>query len=276
MLKKIIIILNQILLAICFTGLIITVVMFNTIGNKKYLLSILERNNYYEQIYHNSKSTLEGYTIQLGLVQEALDTLYTEEKVKKDIITLVDGIYDNKEVIIDTQEITDKLDEIINNKLAENNRTPSAEEQKSIQEFKETITEVYETEIMYSKKYITKLQSIYTKINNLKNKAIALIGTLTLFLTITLSILTNKTKTKLKSISISLLSSGLLLISPKLLLESKFQHILILNSIFSKLLIFLINDIFKILFISGIIFSIISIIGMIIGVKTPNNPNQKS
>lgn len=276
MLKKIIIILNQILLAICFTGLIITVVMFNTIGNKKYLLSILERNNYYEQIYHNSKSTLEGYTIQLGLVQEALDTLYTEEKVKKDIITLVDGIYDNKEVIIDTQEITDKLDEIINNKLAENNRTPSAEEQKSIQEFKETITEVYETEIMYSKKYITKLQSIYTKINNLKNKAIALIGTITLFLTITLSILTNKTKTKLKSISISLLSSGLLLISPKLLLESKFQHILILNSIFSKLLIFLINDIFKILFISGIIFSIISIIGMIIGVKTPNNPNQKS
>lgn len=276
MLKKIIIILNQILLAICFTGLIITVVMFNTIGNKKYLLSILERNNYYEQIYHNSKSTLEGYTIQLGLVQEALDTLYTEEKVKKDIITLVDGIYDNKEVIIDTQEITDKLDEIINNKLAENNRTPSAEEQKSIQEFKETITEVYETEIMYSKKYITKLQSIYTKINNLKNKAIALIGTLTLFLTITLSILTNKTKTKLKSISISLLSSGLLLISPKLLLESKFQHILILNSIFSKLLIFLINDIFKILFISGIIFSIISIIGMIIGVKTPNNSNQKS
>ena len=48
-------------------------------------MSKLDTNNYYDQIYNHSKSTIEGYTYQLGLEKELLDSLYSKDKIKKDI-----------------------------------------------------------------------------------------------------------------------------------------------------------------------------------------------
>lgn len=276
MLKKITIILNQLLLILFAALLIITLTLFQTIGSKAYLLKTLEKNNYYEQVYQQSKSTLEGYTIQLGLEDSILDTLYTKEKVTEDINILIDGIYNQKEITISTDSITQKLDEIIDNKLKENNHTSSQEEQKSIQEFQKTISSAYETEILYSKKYALKLQSVYSKIISLKNKTLIFLSSFTLIPTLIILILNRELKSSIKTISTALLSTSFLLISLKLLLESKFQHILIFSSIFSKLAIAIINDLLKIFFNTGILIGIISIIGIIIGVETEKiSPKSK-
>lgn len=265
MIKKTIIILNEIVLTIFFLLLLTVLVFKKTIGDKKYLLSTLEKNNYYEEIYHHSKSTIEGYTFQLGLTEDDLSNLYSKEKVKNDIDTLINGIYDNKEIKINTEEINQKINDIIINRLKENNRTPSLTEQQAIKQLQDNVSEVYQNEIAYSLKYILKLKQIYQKINFWINKVIGLLIIINLILIIILYFLNKKSKTFIKSISKSILATGIIFILIKILLINKFQHLVILNSILSKLIIFIINDIFKTVFTIGIVLSLISIIGIIIG-----------
>ena len=265
--KKILIFLNQILLTILLTIFLLTVIFFTTIGNKNYLLNQLEKNNYYDQIYHHSLSTIEGYTIQLGLNKDTIETLYTKEKVKKDIHILINGMYANQKMNIDTTEITQKLDQIINDQLKQNNRIPSPTEQQSIKTFKNQISTIYQDEILYEKKYIPKLQKIFSRILSLKKKVLIFLSILNLSFIITLLLLNKKTHTQFQSLSNSILSSALLLMMIKFLFQEKFQRIVILSNIFSRLLITILNHLFQIMFLTGIIMSIISIIGIILEIK---------
>ena len=75
MTRKILIRSNQFLLILSTTILLLAIIISITILNKKYILSILERNDYYNKVYYDSLSTIEGYTIQVGLTGEEVEKI---------------------------------------------------------------------------------------------------------------------------------------------------------------------------------------------------------
>ena len=75
MTRKILIRLNQFLLILSTTILLLATIILMTILNKKYILSMLEKNDYYNKVYYDSLSTIEGYTIQVGLTGEEVEKI---------------------------------------------------------------------------------------------------------------------------------------------------------------------------------------------------------
>ena len=161
-----------------------------TILNKKYILSYLEKNNYYDKVYHDSLSTLEGYTIQVGLTSEEVEKILPKEKVEVDIKNFIDCIYKNQELKIDATILTDNLEGLIQEKLKENHRDATEEEVVAINNLKKQVADSYEDKIIYSKKYALKLRDSYHKFSCYQNKILFLLFSLEFFLLALLGLIT--------------------------------------------------------------------------------------
>jgi len=273
MLKKVIINLKSFLLTINLIILTLLIVLSSTILNKNYLLNVLEKNNFYESTYHNLNDTLKGYVIQSGLEQDVILTLYDKEKVEQDIKIVIDGIYENKEITIDTKTIKTRLETIIDEQIKKNNRIMTSTDKKAIQDFVNTVLKVYEEEIIFSKDLALEVQKIYPKVTNLMTILIIIFTIIFTCLTVGILILSKNKKVIIKKLSVSFLATGILLILVKLLLNGKFQHILIINAIFSKILIYVINDIINKILLAGIIIIVLGIICSILEIE--NNQKHK-
>ena len=121
MIRKILIFLNQLLIIFNSSILILIMILSMTIGNKKYILSMLDKTNYYKETYYDSISFIEGETIQLGLEKNQIQKIITEKQVEKDIRNLINCIYDNKELEINKESLSLNLENLIQEKLKENN-----------------------------------------------------------------------------------------------------------------------------------------------------------
>lgn len=265
MIKKIITRILELVFTLVLFLLITCLIFVNTIGSKNYMLNLLAKNNYYEEVYHDIRNVIEGYTIQLGISDEELDSLYSKDKVREDVGILIDGIYENKEIKINSGPLTDKLEEIINNRLKENNRSASSEEREAIKKLKSDVADVYEGGIIFSSKYINSIGKAYAKISPYFNYAIIIMVMLSIILLASLLLINRRLKSKIRSVSTSLLAVGLISLIIKILLEHKFQNILILSGAFSKLIVSIINNIFFAYLVIGIILCVIGIIGIVFG-----------
>ena len=271
MIKKIIVFLNQLLISLSLITLILLSLFFQTLGNKDYLLSILQKNNYSEQIYQFSISKVEGEIVSLGLSKEEIEKIYTKEKVEKDINNVILSFYQNKEIKIDTTSITDNLDNIITKKVQENNRSITLDEQQAIDKLKTQVATLYETNILYSKKYLSQIQRIFLKIFSLRKVFILSNTTIFLILTILLFLLTKKKSYFSKSFGIATLTTSFVFLLIKFFLQSKFQKIVIFSPCFSKVIVSIINDIFQKMTVSAIILGIFSLLLIILGVNKAVN-----
>ena len=274
MIRKILIFLNQLLIIFNSSILILIMILSMTIGNKKYILSMLDKTNYYKEIYYDSISFIEGETIQLGLEKNQIQKIITEKQVEKDIRNLINCIYDNKELEINKESLSLNLENLIKEKLKENNRVATEEELTAIKNLKNQIESGYENKIIYSKKYILKIRNYYHNMLQYSNKILFLLFSLELFL-ISLLLFLNKKLTKFnKELGISFLSVFFLIFLVKILIQHKFQRISIFSRIFSKLVIAIINSLFQYLLIIGGILGIIGLMMIIIGV-VGNYPKKK-
>lgn len=269
MTRKILIRSNQFLLILSTTILLLAIIISITILNKKYILSILERNDYYNKVYYDSLSTIEGYTIQVGLTGEE-EKILTKEKVTNDIKNLINYIYDNQELKIDTKSLSNNIEELIQNKLRENNRSATQEELIGITNLKKQITDSYEDKILYSKKYILKIRDTYHKLTKYQKKILFLLSCIEFFLIASLQLVSKSFKVFLKTLGSTLLSAFFITLSTKIFIQPKLQHIVIFSSILSKLAITITNAIFKILFVTSSILGIFGLLLIIIGVAKIN------
>lgn len=259
MLKKIMIRLTELLLTISLFFFLVVLVFFTTIGSKKYMLTMLNETDYYDSIYNYLKSTIEGHTIQLDLDEDTFNSLFSKEKVKEDVNILVDGIYENKKVEIDSSSISDKIEEIVTNRLKENNRAPSSDEQKAIEQLKKLIGNIYQKGITYSSSIITKLGDNYAKVASVKWYIIFILLGIVIFLGGILLLLNKKLKNKIRSISTATLATSFILLAINILLRGHFQNISFFNSAFTSLAVSTINNIFNHFLIIGIILCILSL-----------------
>jgi len=261
MIKKIIVNIECFLLILFLFILLILTIFLNTVFDKNYILNVLENNSYYETKFDNLEDIIDGYTLQLGLDVSVFKNLITKEKIRNDIKIVIDGIYDNKEINIDTNVIKEKLNYIISNRLKENNRIPLKEEQEAIHSFINSILEVYEDEIIYSKDLVFKIKENFLKLKNFIKKIVYFLSFVSISILFTIIVFDNDFKLTFRKIGIVLLTTSLLLITIWLLLRYRFQHILLISNLLSKVVINIINDIISNCLYLG---SIIGLIGLIL------------
>lgn len=260
MVKKIIIYIINFFLVICILGLSSLLIFSNTILNKQYVINVLEKNNYYEKTYYNIQDGFKNYIMQSGLEEEVLQDLYNREKINKDINIVIDGIYENKEINIDTDEIIKILDDRINVVLEQNNRKPDAQEKEEIKIFEDTIAQVYVDGIAYSEEYVSQIGNIYSNIQLIIKRVEIILSILTFVLVCIIIVINKNIRETLNTIGIAFISIGMLKIVLKILIGDRTHNILMLNSAFSQSLIYLINSIVNVFFITGIIMLITGIV----------------
>lgn len=264
MVKKIIIYIVNFFLCLCILLLSSLLIFSNTILNKQYVINVLERNSYYERTYYNIQEGFKNYIMQSGLEESILEDLYDREKVNNDINMVIDAIFENKDINIDTNEIVQKLDDRINDILAGNNRVPETQEREEIKIFEDTIAEVYSDEISYSMDSIKQISNMFEKIQLLLStiKIALIIITIGMFLLIIA--IGRSLKEIINTLGITLTTVGVIEIAIKILIGDRTHNILMLNSTFSASLIDLINSIINTFFYTGIIMGVVGLILIIV------------
>ena len=235
-----------------------------TILNQSYILSQLEEEKYYENVYYQIQNSFEGYIGPSGLEETILNGIYSKDKVKQDIINVVNYIYTGKNYEINTEEIEMNLSNNINESLL--NYNLSEEEKKSIVQFEEEIINEYKKQITHSQ-YFDKLANYIPKI--IENVLIIKIemGVIGFLIIGILFFINKKNFVKFMiTIIISVLGSGLFLLFAKFWTTSKIEisNITILSDSFSKVISNILREILCKWNLYGIFLSIVSIILLII------------
>lgn len=273
MLKKIVIYIINFFFIISTFLLVSLLILSNTILSKQYVMKSLEKNNYYETIYYDIEEGFEDYIMQSGLEKDVLENLYDKQKVHNDINMVLDTIYENKELNIDTKIVKEKLHERINNVLKENNRVPGREEKEAIETFENTIIDVYNSKVVYSQKYVEQLADAYAKVQPILTKIKIALGVVSLFLLVIIIAINKSRKESVKTIGIAMLTVGILHSSLKLVIGKRVHNILILSKTFSEGVIYLVDAIVNTFFIVGIIMIVIGVATIILNnmKKTANH-----
>ena len=159
MIKQIIQYLLAAILALAILAFILINIFSSTILSENYVISKLEEENYYEEIYQDTQSNFENYIYQSGLDEEVLNNIVTQEKIEEDTKKILSNIYDNTKEEIDTEEIADRLNQNIEQSLGGNISTTQRE---AIDTFVETICDEYKSTISHTN-YEERINNLYQK-----------------------------------------------------------------------------------------------------------------
>ena len=268
MVKKIISYIITFILIILLVASVVLTILSQTILNEKFILGILDKNNYYSEMYNEILETFKDNTIQSGLDETILDGIMTQEQVKKDVQSLVHYLYTGTEMSIDTEGVKTRLQEKIDQVIQENNKKVNTSEQQAINTYVTTIADLYGDGIAYAEKYIPTIQHALSKIQNVLAK-VQIIPYLATLIVVILLFVINK-KESFHYFSITCIATGILFIILKIVESStlQIQNILILNKAFSNVLINTIQSIMTTSLVVGIVFCIIGILLSIVYAKT--------
>lgn len=265
MFKKIISYFFTFILIIMLLTTSVLLIAKSTVLDKEYVLSILDSTDYYNKTKQNIENAFGNYILQSGLEEDVIKDLYDDEKLKNDINSVIDSIYENKSLEIETGSIEEKLQERIDKVLEEHNKKLDRDEERAIEKFIKAITDSYITEVAYSTDMVAKISNIF----NNQIKLLVSIGLITsiasLIVVLLIMLIINKSKI-LHYLGIMLLSTGILIDLIPIVIKTNINinTLLILNSSFSEMGINLINNILKSTLITGTIMTILGIIVVII------------
>ncbi len=248
-----------IILAMSVLALILINIISSTVLNESYIMSKLEEEDYYNQIYESAESNFENYIHQSGLDEEVLNDIITKEKIEKDTKIIINNIFDGTDTEIDTDEIKNKLNENIDNSLG---RKKTATEEKAINEFVNLICNEYKTTILttsYESKINTAYQKVIKYINLAKKVLLILIGVLVILIVL----LTIKRIYRiLARLGLAFVIDGLLFLLAKYFIDAKIkiETITILSSSVSIVLRNILREIINIVAKDGTILLVLGIV----------------
>lgn len=178
-----------------------------------YIISNLEKINYYDKVYNSINEEMQNYLIQSGLTSEVLTNIYTKEDIKNSLNNAIYTFYNNKKVSVDTNSVKTNLENNINNYLIKHNIVVT--EKEGLDLFVKQMEEIYTNEIMISSK-INNFSVYLAKVIKLADIAIIVLGITTLVL-----LVFGYFFYKRNVITISLASAGELLVLGNYLLFNK-------------------------------------------------------
>ena len=218
------IIINILLSFILMIGIVCSTlfVIGNNCTNKNNVLKKFEQINFYNSIYEEVRDGFENYIYQSGLDINIIDKICTKEKVKNDILIVINSMYGEENSTIETTEIRNNLDNSINEYVVSQGRKLSKQEQDNIEKFEDLIEESYKEEIgLYQKGSDKMARSMPRILNIIKKGQIISIGITALVLIILVVINSKKVSIAGSYVGSSLLSSGVIMVAIKNIVTSK-------------------------------------------------------
>ena len=190
--------------SISFFLLTLSTILLFTIFNETYTLDLLEKNNYYQELYTTTKEEVSNYLEQSGLEESILDDVITENNIQKTITTTLDNLYTNQEIKNDTTMITEALTTKINDYVKENNIT--VENKNTIPTLVAKLVSIYQEEVSYNNTF-EKVRPMFNKAHQLTK--IILVASILVSL---ITYLINRYLFKDRNIIVSLFTNSILLI----------------------------------------------------------------
>lgn len=264
--KKIVQIIMAFFLSILILANFLMVLVSQTVLQKEYVLAKVEEVGYEEKIQTDLKNGFENYQYQSGLPASVFENLYTRSSLQADIYCVVNAIYENEEVQINSEEVRNKLEANIQQYLSENQIVLKEAELQNIQDFENIIVNVYENRVNSVADYLDTIQKVLQKVKEIAKIAqIGLIVTLAVFLLIGLVAQMREPSEFVNQLAIALLSSGVILILLQKVIhqEIDIQHILLLNQSFSDFVKYILFDLMNEINFYGMVFAIVGFCGII-------------
>ena len=85
----------------------------NKITNKDYAKQMLEENNFFENMKESIEDGFTDYIYQSGLPEDTIVNLAKDEYIKEDINSVVEYVFEGKELKLNTDTIKSDLDKRI-------------------------------------------------------------------------------------------------------------------------------------------------------------------
>lgn len=148
------------LLFVCIFTFGILNILSKTIFSQEYTLEMLDKSNYYANIYSQIKSDFRNYIYQSGLDENVIDDIITLDEVKADTQRIVSGLYNGLHEEINTDKIAERLNTNIDTSL--NGRKIDNKTREQINIFVDQITTQYK-ETMTKTEYENQIYKYYSK-----------------------------------------------------------------------------------------------------------------
>lgn len=190
--------------SISFFLLTLSIILLGTIFNESYTLDLLDNNNYYEELYQNTKEEVSNYLEQSGLEENILDNVITKTEIKNTIITNLDNLYQNRTIKTDTTKITNDLTTKINTYIKDNNI--KVENKNTVSTLVNKLVSIYKEEISYNNTF-EKIRPAFNKFHHY-TKIVLVVSIILLVMTY----LINRYLFKDRNIIASLFTNSVLLI----------------------------------------------------------------
>jgi len=172
-LKPILICFIQFFLSVVVTAFIGLMIIKVTVLNEGYMKDVFHENDYYKKVSVAIKEDMKNYLIQSGFTEEILKELYTEEDIERELNYIIDCVYQNQKIEIDTSVMEEKLESAISEYLLTKNMEVDSSE--DMDKFVDLMMDVYLEEMTFSNQ-LTRIQSIFTKVSNILDKGILFLG----------------------------------------------------------------------------------------------------
>lgn len=246
--KKVISYILAIILAVFIVGDTILLICYDSVFDKDGLKKQIREMDYYSELTDIIKDRLSSYVEQSGFDKSMLDDVVTKERVEADGEKIVDSIYAGKEIEISSDDIKKAIDTEVQEYINKNNYKITASVKKDIEEFENEISNVYVSNITYSKDTLNKVATNFLKAKKMIITAICVCAGVSIVLAIIIFVLNGQ------AFGISLISAGAICIFIRYYksLGMLINNILIVNQAFSKLIISIANQALQILLYSGI------------------------
>ena len=263
-------ILNIVLSFILMIGILLSIIMLivSKQSNKEKFLKKLDEIKFYDSVYEEVQDGFKNYIYQSGLYPNIIDKICTKDKVKNDIVSILEEMYGEEKAEIDYSEIRNKLENEINDYVANENRKISSQEKENIEKFEDLIVDSYRENIEIYQNGVENISEKFPQILRLVNKLKIISIIVTIFIIVALIVINFKNIFVAGSyLGVSICSSGLVLCFIKNTIYSKLEinNLLIITKSLSVVIIDVFNSILNSigkLGISNIIIGFIVIVGM--------------
>lgn len=241
-------ILNIVLAFVLMVGILSStlLVIANNYANKENMLKKFEEINLYNSVYEEVRDGFENYIYQSGLDINIIDKICTREKVKSDILSVINAMYGEGDFELDSTEIRSNLDLAISQYIESQGRKLSTQEEKNIDQFEDLIENSYKEEIGLYQKGSNEVARKLPQILALIRKAeIISVGITALVLIILVALNSKAISTPGAYFGVGMLSSGIIMLSAKKVILSKINldELVFFTKSLSNAVVMIIKDI---------------------------------
>ncbi len=283
--KTILNIILSFLLIILIAIFLATNILENKILNREYIITKLEENEFYSQVSREIENGFENYIYQSGLPEDTIKDLFTDEMIKNDINSIVNKLYDNTDINLSSEKVSENLNKKIDDYLNLEGIKINNQGKENIKKFENLIINEYTKNINVSNTLYEKGHEGIEILNKIDSK----IGNIPIFAIIVVLILLVIVNIKnllgaINYFGISLLSLGILIkLGVNLIFNNiKLDNLVILTQSLSSILTNIIKDILyglsdnaNIFIVAGITAIIVTAILQNINIKNDKKIEEK-